>query len=96
MAGDVQASPLAIALDTDISGFPLLPIQPYFEDKLNVTLVRGQISSRGKLAFSLDKDRPSGGFKGYFTLGELHSIDNLSGATSSSGSPSSWAASTWP
>lgn len=80
VAGDVQASPLAIALDTDISGFPLLPIQPYFEDKLNVTLVRGQISSRGKLAFSLDKDRPSGGFKGDLTLGELHSIDNLSGA----------------
>ncbi|MBK7898012.1 MAG: DUF748 domain-containing protein [Betaproteobacteria bacterium] len=69
------------SLWTPISAaFPSLPIQPYFEDKLNVTLVRGQISSRGKLAFSLDKDRPSGGFKGDLTLGELHSIDNLSGA----------------
>lgn len=80
VSGDIQASPLVIALDTDISGFPLLPIQPYFEEKLNVTLVRGQLSSRGKLAYSLDKDRQSGGFKGDLTLGDLHSIDNLSGA----------------
>ncbi len=80
IGGDVQAEPLVVNLDTEVSGFPLLPIQPYFEDKLNVTLVRGQVSTRGKLALVQNKDGYGGGFRGDLTLGDLHSIDNLSGA----------------
>ncbi len=77
VGGEVQARPLALALDLDVSGFPLLPVQPYFAERLNVTLVRGQVSTKGKLVLSQDKDSLAGGFKGDVTLGDLHSIENV-------------------
>lgn len=76
-AGDVQLSPVAANLDLDITGLPLLPVQPYFTDRLNVTLVRGQVSAKGKVALAEGKAGYEGGYKGQVTLGDLHTIDKL-------------------
>lgn len=77
VAGDVQMQPLAINADVDITGLPLLPVQPYFADRLNVTLVRGQISAKGKVALNDTKEGLAGGYKGQLTLGDLHTIDKV-------------------
>ncbi len=76
-AGDLQLQPLAANLEVDITGLPLLPVQPFFTDRLNVTLVRGQVSAKGKVALAEGKDGYNGGYKGQVTLGDLHTIDKL-------------------
>lgn len=76
-SGEVQLQPLATNLDVDITGLPLLPVQPLFTDRLNITLVRGQISAKGKVALAEGKDGYTGGYKGQLTLGDLHTIDKL-------------------
>lgn len=76
-AGDVQLQPVAANLDVDITGLPLLPLQPFFTDRLNISLVRGQVSAKGKVALAEGKDGYGGGYKGQLTLGDLHTIDKL-------------------
>ncbi len=75
--GDVQLQPLAANLNVDVTGLPLLPVQPYFTDRLNVTLVRGQVSAKGRLALAEGQDGFAGGYQGQITLGDLHTIDKL-------------------
>jgi len=75
LGGNAQMTPLAVDLDVDVSGLPLLPVQPYFADRLNITLVRGQVSAKGKLALNEAKEGFAGGYKGQVTLGDLHTID---------------------
>lgn len=80
VGGEVQLEPWASSLDLEVSGFPLLPIQPYFGEYLNLTLTRGQLSGKGKLELLAGKEGPGGGFKGELSLSDLHSIDKLGGA----------------
>ncbi len=46
--GSLQLVPLATTLKVETLAIPVLPLQPYFTDFLNITLARGQISNSGE------------------------------------------------
>lgn len=75
LAGSVQLIPLAIALKVDTEAIPLLPLQPYFSNYLNIALTRGQVSSSGELTAGMGKEGLIGAYKGSFTLGDLLAVD---------------------
>lgn len=78
--GEVQLQPLVANLDVDVSGLPLLPLQPYFSDRLNLTLTSGQLSAQGSLSLQDGDNGLGGGFKGQLTLGDVQSVDKVSNA----------------
>lgn len=73
--GQMQLQPLSATLDIETLAIPMLPLQPYFSEYLNIALTRGQISSKGKLALKMGKDGPDGSYTGQLTLGDFHSVD---------------------
>lgn len=80
LGGNLQLQPLNAALEIDVTGVPLLPAQPFFSDKLNITLLRGQFSGKGNLNLSEGKEGPAGDFKGQIAIDDLHTIDKLNSA----------------
>ena len=78
-AGTVGASPLHANLKLDLKGVDVLPLQPYFTDKVNILLTRAALTSRGTL--TLDEAKGGGfkgGFRGEFNVGDVASVDKLS------------------
>lgn len=73
--GEISIQPLAASLEVEMDSLPLLPIQPYFGERLNVALVRGQLSGKGSLDVRVDEEGLGGGFKGQLTLADLQSVD---------------------
>ncbi len=78
VSGPVQLSPINTKLKLDLKEIELLPVQPYFGDKLNVTITKGQVSTQGDLALNiLDDDDVRGGYRGQFAVANFHSVDKL-------------------
>lgn len=73
--GSVQLVPLDLALAVETQAIPLLPLQPYFADRVNVELSSGQISSKGSTSLHLDGDGLKAGYRGSATLGNLRAVD---------------------
>lgn len=81
LSGPVSLAPLSAKLKLDLQGLELLPLQPYFGEKLNLTVTKGQIASNGELELSAQKDGSlGGGFRGQLTLGNFHSVDKINSA----------------
>lgn len=94
VGGKVTALPkLDAALNVDLKGVELLPLQPYFTEKLNIDITRGQVSVKGDVALKQGKtaaakadskadaaDAWSGGFTGQATVGDFQSVDKLNSA----------------
>lgn len=86
VGGNVQAFPLEADLKVGVTAFELLPVQPYFTERLNIEVSRGQVALNGDLqlrqsgAGSPDPGRLSGGFAGQLTVGDLHAVDKLNAA----------------
>lgn len=58
----------------------LLPLQPYFNERLNVTVTRGQLAADGSLTIAPGADGPAFGYRGKFTVGNFHSVDKANAA----------------
>ena len=87
VAGNVQQSPLSADLRLDVKGIELLPLQPYFSEKLNVEVTRGQVAVSGDLQVrqkatekSGDVAALTGGFAGQATIGDFSAVDKLNSA----------------
>lgn len=79
--GTVQLAPLAGKLKLDLRGIELLPLQPYFGDRLELTIAKGQVSGQGELALAQAEDGGfAGGYRGQVTVGNFHSVDKAAGA----------------
>jgi hypothetical protein len=78
--GSVQLVPLQTTLKVETQAIPLLPLQPYFTDFLNIELTRGQVSNSGEVTAQMDKDVLSAGYKGSLTLGDLIAVDKVNNA----------------
>lgn len=88
--GTLQLFPLnALAADLklDVKTLELLPLQPYFGEKLNIAVTRGQLSAGGNLQLRLDdkakkNDAPAlaGSFSGQATVGDFAAVDKLNSA----------------
>jgi hypothetical protein len=76
LAGPVAINPIAAQLDVEIERLGLVPLQPYFTEKVNVLVSSGDISLKGaaNVAFATD-GALSAGFNGDVTLADLASVD---------------------
>ena len=74
--GLLQLEPLATKLNLSMRGIELLPLQPYFGDRLNLTVTKGQVSAKGELALNKAADGAlTGGYRGQVDVGDFHSVD---------------------
>jgi len=80
VGGSVQIMPLDVALKVETVAIPLLPLQPYFAEHVNITLNRGQVSNKGELTASIDKEGFKAGYKGSTTLGDFLAVDKENNA----------------
>ncbi|PKO86447.1 MAG: hypothetical protein CVU18_14955 [Betaproteobacteria bacterium HGW-Betaproteobacteria-12] len=75
LAGSVKLVPLDLALAIETQAIPLLPLQPYFAEQVNIALTAGQFSNKGEATVSLDKGQLKAGYRGSATLGNLLAVD---------------------
>jgi hypothetical protein len=78
--GSVQLMPLMTALKVETQAIPLLPLQPYFTDFLNIALTRGQVSNSGEVTAQMGKEGLNATYKGSLTLGDLLAVDKVNNA----------------
>jgi uncharacterized protein involved in outer membrane biogenesis len=85
--GKVLPAPLKVDLALDVKTLELLPLQPLFAERLNVTVTRGQLTASGNLQLRQAESQSSstpgsmtGGFAGQATLGDFQAVDKLNTA----------------
>ncbi|MBL8533252.1 MAG: DUF748 domain-containing protein [Betaproteobacteria bacterium] len=79
VSGTFGLAPVQASLKTRLTALDLLPFEPYFADKLNVTLNSAAASFEGALTVSLpDKGAPVVGYEGNFGLAKLALVDKAS------------------
>ena len=78
--GTVQIMPLNVALKVQTEAIPLMPLQPYFSEQLNIALSRGQFSNKGEATAVIDKGELKAGYKGSLTLGDFLAVDKINSA----------------
>ncbi len=78
--GNVQIMPLNLALKVQTEAIPLMPLQPYFSEQLNIALSRGQFSNKGEATAVIDKGELKAGYKGSLTLGDFLAVDKINSA----------------
>lgn len=78
--GSLQIYPLDVAVKVDTVAIPLLPLEPYFGQFLNISLTRGQVSNKGDATAKLDTAGLKAGYKGSFTLGDFVAVDKQNSA----------------
>lgn len=78
--GPVQLTPLKARLALDTVALPLLPLQPYFSERLAIALTRGQVSGKGELTVELGKAQPDVRYQGSLTVGDLLTVDKVNNA----------------
>ena len=78
--GGVQIFPLLANLKVETQAIPVLPLQPYFGEQLNIALTRGQVSSKGDVTVEIGKQGFNAGYKGSVTLGDLLTVDKANNA----------------
>ncbi|MDR0776167.1 MAG: DUF748 domain-containing protein [Azonexus sp.] len=83
--GTVQLQPLDLTLAVETQAIPLLPLQPYFAEQVNVQLKAGQFSNKGEASIRLDDGGLQAGYRGSATLGNVQAVerDNRAGAKQS-------------
>ena len=85
--GTVKPLALAADLNLDIKTVEFLPLQPYFSEKLNVAVTRGQLTLKGNVQVHRSEKAKfgggegiSGGFTGQATVGDFYAVDKLNSA----------------
>ena len=82
IGGSVKLFPLDADLKLDMKAVELLPLQPYFGEKLNIAVTRGQVALDGSLKLRQENSAAgtalAGGFSGRTTIGDFQSVDKAS------------------
>lgn len=74
--GSVQMAPLQAELALEAAGIELLPLQPYFNDKVSLIVTRGQVAAKGTVSVQTGKEGGiQGSYSGDLTLGDFASVD---------------------
>ncbi|HJV74387.1 MAG TPA: DUF748 domain-containing protein [Noviherbaspirillum sp.] len=78
--GSLGIAPLHTDLALELKGVDILPLQPYMTDKVNLRLTHASLSGKGRLQLDAEGGGPlKGGFKGDMTLGNVATVDKISG-----------------
>ena len=78
--GKLGFSPLHTDFKLDLKTVDLLGVQPYITDKINLLLTSANLTAKGGLKLDTgEDDTVHGGFTGDLTLGNLATIDKISG-----------------
>jgi uncharacterized protein involved in outer membrane biogenesis len=86
VSGSVSPFPFKADLKLDVKALELLPLQPYFGERLNIAVTRGQLAVSGDLKLQRSEAAPaeasvfSGGFAGQATIGDFYAVDKLNSA----------------
>ena len=85
--GKLSPMPLDANLNLRVTSVELLPLQPYFSEKLNIDITRGQVTVDGNVQLQPAKtDKAgasgglSGGFTGQVTVGDFYAVDKVNSA----------------
>lgn len=85
--GSASLFPLNANLNLDVKTLELLPLQPYFAERLNVAVSRGHVSASGNLQLRQEAGgvkAPAGALAGSFTgqatVGDFQAVDKLNSA----------------
>ncbi len=78
--GSLQVFPLDVAVKVETKAIPLMPVEPYLSQFLNVSLTRGQVANKGEATAKLDTTGLKAGYKGNFTLGDFVVVDKANSA----------------
>ncbi len=74
--GSVAIDPVGVELKVDLRDFGLVPLQPYFADKVNVLLTSADLSIAGVTRLALPpQGAPAFAFDGEMTLANFASLD---------------------
>ncbi len=78
VAGAIVLEPMSAALRVNLKNVEIGPFQPYFTDKVKMTVTGGSISTSGKAKVSLDRNnKVQAGFTGDTSINGFASIDKL-------------------
>ncbi len=80
VAGSVQASPLDVGLKVETVAIPMMPLEPYFSQFLNISVTRGQVSNKGEVSVQIADGKLKATYKGSATLGDFVAVDKLNSA----------------
>lgn len=78
--GSLQIYPLDVAVKVNSVAIPLMPLEPYLDQFLNIALTRGSISNKGEATAKLDTQGLKASYKGNFTLGDFVAVDKINSA----------------
>ena len=74
--GSLVPQPLAGDLAIALAGLAIEPFQPYFADKVNITVTSGEIAARGKATFALPPGgKPLFSYAGTAAVNKLATVD---------------------
>jgi uncharacterized protein involved in outer membrane biogenesis len=78
--GTIGMEPLSAYVKIGLKGIEIAPFQPYFTDKVKMTVTGGAISANGTLSLTSTKIEPiKAAYKGEASVANFSSIDKLSG-----------------
>ena len=77
--GHAGIHPVAGELDLVVQNVDLVPLQPYFQDKIDIVVSSGTIGTKGALSFQMPSGAPPRvGFAGELTVSDFASVDKQS------------------
>ena len=75
-AGLIGLNPVYADLKVEVNGLDIVPLQPYFTDKIKIVVTRGEVSANGNLGLGTAQDNtPAASYKGEATLARLATLD---------------------
>jgi hypothetical protein len=78
--GTIGIEPMTADLKLELKGIEIPPLQPYFTDKVKITVTGGAISTAGNLSFtSNEKKEIKASYKGEAAVNNFSSVDKLNG-----------------
>ena len=75
-SGAIGVDPLSAGLSVNLKSIDIGPFQPYFTDRVRITVTGGDISTSGKVSIALDRDKKlHAGFAGEISVNRFASVD---------------------
>lgn len=79
--GTAGTNPFSLAGTVDVTGLDLVPVRPYVESWVNVSLTGGALTAKGRVGLDLPENgEPRASFKGSVTVTDFVALDKPTGS----------------